>query len=55
MALCMVCARRCAMLAALAGGTMIAVALTGWCANGIVWGGSAGAGVIRSGLGWFGL
>ena len=55
MGLGMLCARRAAIVAALAGGTMIAVLGAQLCAEGIVMGGSACAGVIRSGLQLFGL
>lgn len=55
MSLGMLCARRAAIVAALAGGTMVAVLGAQLCAEGIVWGGGACAGAIKSGLQLFGL
>ena len=49
------CGRRLAIVAALAGGFMIAVAGAGLCAKGIVRGGSACLDAMRSGLALFGL
>lgn len=51
----MLCARRTAIVAALAGGTMIAILGAQLCADGLVMGGTACAGVIKSGLQLFGL
>lgn len=55
MGLGILCARRAAIIAALAGGTMIAVLGAQLCAEGIVFGGNACVGVIKSGLQLFGL
>lgn len=51
----MLCARRMAIVAALVGGAVIAMIGARLCADGIVWSGSAFAGVIRSTLALFGL
>ena len=44
------CGRRTAIIAALAGGFVIAVLAAGMCARGVVWGGGVCATALRSGL-----
>lgn len=51
----MLCARRAAILAALAGGFMVAVLGAGLCAKGVAWGGGTMIDAIRSGLDAIGL
>lgn len=52
MGLGMLCARRAAIVAALAGGLAVAVAGAGLCAEGVVWGGGACLDAVRSGIAW---
>ncbi len=53
MSLGMLCARRTAIVAALAGGFTIAVLGAGLCAEGVVWGGSALMSEIKAGIAYF--
>lgn len=50
MGLGMLCARRAAILAALAGGFVVAVLGAGVCSEGIVWGGGALVGAVKGGI-----
>lgn len=50
MTLGMLCARRAAIVAALAGGLTVAVLGAGLCADGVMWGGGAFIGTLKSGV-----